>query len=202
MAGCSAGLPGDSTPFFAGGAWLPYLENIVARQWQDCVLPYWVEMDGFVQRYHPGLRICLELHPGTAVYNVETFEAMAEATANIGANIDPSHFFWMHMDTSAVLSRLARRVGYAHAKDVVFDRERLAVNGLLDRRWPNPPHEMPWNFATVGRGHDADWWRGFATQLRGETAARTIAIEHEDPFVPPEVGIVEAARLLAGALAA
>ena len=27
-----------------------------------------------------------------------------------------------------------------------------------------------------------------------------IAIEHEDPFVPPEVGIVEAARLLRAAM--
>src|SRR5215813_5212337 len=33
LAGCPAGFGGDSTPHFAGGGWLPYLENIYQRQW-------------------------------------------------------------------------------------------------------------------------------------------------------------------------
>jgi hypothetical protein len=58
---------------------------------------------------------------------------------------------------------------------------------------------MPWNFATVGRGHDAAWWRKLVADL-ASTRAHILAIEHEDPFVPPETGIPEAARLLGASL--
>jgi sugar phosphate isomerase/epimerase len=117
--------------------------------------------------------------------------------ANIAATIDPSHFFWMGMDAPAVVRRLGARAGHAHAKDVVFRPEALALNGLLDRRWPAPAEEMPWNFAVAGRGHDAGWWRGLIEALTAAEGANSISIEHEDPFVPPERGIIEAARFLA-----
>ena len=156
----------------------------------------------FAQQTHPDLLICLELHPGTVAYNVETFERLATLSPAIAANIDPSHFFWMGMDANKVVQRLGARIGHAHGKDVVFQPDKLALNGLLDRRWPMPPEEMPWNFATVGHGHDAAWWRRLLRDLRDAGRVRTISIEHEDPFVAPEIGIREAARLLAAALKA
>ena len=162
-------------------------------------MDYWSGIDEFVQRTAPGLLVCLELHPGTVAYNTESFLALAEAGPSIAANIDPSHFFWLGMDANRVISRLGARVGYAHAKDVAFIEENLALNGLMDRRWPAPPESMPWNFATVGRGHEPPWWAQLMRDL-AETRARTIAIEHEDPFVPAETGIPEAARLLSHAL--
>ena len=198
MAGCPAGAPGDRTPHFAAGGYLPYLEGVYRLQ-SAHVLTYWSDIDRFVQRTCPGLLVCLELHPGTVAHNTESFLALAEAGPSIAANIDPSHFFWLGMDANRVVSRLGERVGYAHAKDVVFIPGNLALNGLLDRRSPSPPQEMPWNFATVGHGHDAAWWQALVADLT-ETRAQTIAIEHEDPFVTPELGIPEAARLLAAAL--
>lgn len=199
LAGCPAGSPGDSTPHFAGGGWLPYLESIHQRQW-DRVRAYWRELGEFVQSCSPALRVCLELHPGTVAYNVESFEQLAAVHPAVAANVDPSHFFWMGMDANKVSRRIAGRIGHAHAKDVVFQDEHLALNGLLDRRWPSQPDKMPWNFATVGRGHDLDWWRAFLAELSAAEGMNVIAIEHEDPFVPPEVGIVEAARLLRAAM--
>ena len=59
------------------------------------------------------------------------------------------------MDANAVAAALGDRVGHCHGKDVAFSHDNLAINGLLDRRWPRPPQEMPWNFAVVGRGRDA-----------------------------------------------
>jgi sugar phosphate isomerase/epimerase len=200
MAGCPAGARGDVTPHFAGGGWLPYLEGAYQRQWEENVQPYWREIDAFVQRTHPDLLICLELHPGTVVYNVETFESLATLGPSLAANIDPSHFFWMGMDANSVVRRLGDRVGHAHGKDVVFNPERLAINGLLDRRWPSPPREMPWNFAAVGRGHDQDWWNDFVRCLSAIGQVQTISIEHEDPFVPAEAGIKSAAKVVAAAL--
>jgi sugar phosphate isomerase/epimerase len=200
MAGCPAAIEGERSPHFAAGGWLPYLENVYERQWNARVQDYWTAIGEFAQQEHPELLICLELHPGTAVYNVETFERLATLGPAIAANIDPSHFFWMGMDANKVVQRLSNRIGHAHAKDVVFQPEKLALNGLLDRRWPTPPEEMPWNFATVGHGHDAAWWLGLLNDLRDAGRVRTISIEHEDPFVAPEIGIREAAQLLSAAL--
>jgi hypothetical protein len=75
----------------------------------------------------------------------------------------------------------------------------LALNGLLDRRWPSPAEQMPWTFATVGKGHGVDWWGQFVDDLASCGRAHTLAIEHEDPSVPAEVGIKAAAGLLARA---
>ena len=54
--------------------------------------PYWSALSEFAAREHPGVLICIELHPGTPVYNVETFQRLAALGPNLAANIDPSHF--------------------------------------------------------------------------------------------------------------
>jgi sugar phosphate isomerase/epimerase len=200
LAGCPAGSAGDVTPHFAGGGWLPYLENIYQRQWEHQIHDYWAEVGEFAIRTDPALLICLELHPGTVAYNVETFERLAAVSPAIAANIDPSHFMWMRMDSNRVVQRLAGRIGHAHGKDVMFNADKLALNGLLDHRWPTSAAEMPWNFAAVGRGHGIAWWQALLTDLAAAGKVKTIAIEHEDPFVAPMVGIREAARVLAEAL--
>jgi sugar phosphate isomerase/epimerase len=199
LAGCPAAAPGDTTPHFAAGGWLPYLEGVYERQWERSVAPYWTALGEFARAEHPEVKICLELHPGTSVYNVETFRRLAELGENLAANIDPSHFFWMQMDALAVMSELSDRVGHVHAKDVWFNERVLATTGLLDHRWPGPTADVAWKFATVGRGHDAQWWNAFMALIEG-TAATAVAIEHEDPDVPPVQGVAEAAHILAGAL--
>jgi sugar phosphate isomerase/epimerase len=199
LAGCPAASPTDGTPHFAAGGWLPYLEGIYEEQWERSVAPYWSEIGAFARAEHPTLKICIELHPGTSVYNVETFSQLAGLGENLAANIDPSHFFWMQMDTMAVMSELGDRVAHVHAKDVWLNKRVLATAGLLDRRWPGPTSDVPWKFATVGHGHDREWWADFVAMTDG-TAVTAIAIEHEDPDVPPEEGVPEAARLLSSAL--
>ena len=193
LAGCPAALVGDRTPHFAGGGWLPYLEGLYERQWEERGAPYWAELSELARREHRDLLLCVELHPGTLVYNHETFARFAALGDNLAANVDPSHFFWQRIDPLMLVQRLPGRIGHAHAKDVVFDEERLALNGLLDHRWPD--EEAPWTFATVGRGRDGEWWRAFAAALE-ERGVETLAIEHEDPAVAAEDGIAEAARVL------
>ena len=76
------------------------------------------------------------------------------------------------------------------------------MNGVMDRRWPHPPERMPWNFATVGQdqGRDREWCRVFVAAIAAYTSARTLSIEHEDPFVPPAEGVPIAAGVLRDAL--
>lgn len=200
LAGCPAAAAGDHTPNFAAGGWLPYLENVYQAQWEERVVPYWSAIADLARRENPDLKVCVELHPGTVVYNVDTFEQLGVLGDSLAANIDPSHFFWMGMDANAVVERLGDRIGHCHGKDVSFTAKHLALNGLLDRRWPKPPEQMPWNFAVVGRGKSPEWWRGFVGRLISHGRINTIAIEHEDPFVPPQTGVPEAASLLHSAL--
>jgi sugar phosphate isomerase/epimerase len=199
MAGCPAGAPGDGVPHFGAGGWLPYLEGIYERQWAERIEPYWTALAAFAAAEAPDVRVCLELHPGTCAFNVETFRRVAGLGPSIAANLDPSHFFWMGMDGHRVAEALGERVGHAHGKDTVFHAESLALNGLLDRRWPEPAAQMPWTFAVPGRGHGLDWWTGLVRALAGSSAA-VVSIEHEDPFVPAETGVPEAARLLRAAI--
>jgi sugar phosphate isomerase/epimerase len=198
LAGCPAAVAGDRTPHFAAGGWLPYLEGIHDVQWENVVAPYWRAISQFAQAEHPDLLICIELHPGTAVYNVETFLRLAEVGDNLAANLDPSHFFWQQMDAFAVTRRLRDRIGHVHVKDVVFNPDVLAVNGLLDHRWPGPSAEVPWKFATVGHGHDAAWWTRLVAELEG-SPVQALSIEHEDPDHGADAGVPEAAALLAAA---
>jgi sugar phosphate isomerase/epimerase len=202
LAGCPEGAPGDRTPHFAGGGWLPYLEGNFQGQWERRVVPYWSTIAELARSENPALLVCLEMHPGTVVYNAETFDQLAALGPSLAANVDPSHFFWMGMDPIAVVEHLGARVGHCHGKDVVFSAQNLALNGLLDRRWPRPPEAMPWNFAVVGRGRDEQWWTRFVARLGAGGRVRSIAIEHEDPFVPAEIGVKEAAGVLTRALAA
>lgn len=199
MAGCPSAQLGDRSPHFAAGGWLPFLEGIYDRQWDEQIADYWADLGAFAQAENPELLVCLELHPGTSVFNVETFERIIGLSPSIAANFDPSHFFWMGMDGHKVAKRIAPRVGHAHAKDTIFHAENLALNGLLDRRWPQPAEEMPWTFGVPGRGHDQAWWTGLVSEL-ASSPVTVYSIEHEDPFVTAEIGVPEAARVLAVAM--
>lgn len=204
MSGCPGPDAGSGqVPHFAANAWLPDYAGVAARQWQEFVKPYWESINGLIDRTAPNVMICLELHPGAHVFNVDTYLRLHEVAPRIGVNLDPSHLFWQRMEPLAVIERLGPLIGHGHAKDVRYHGGELALNGLLDNRWPGDPAEMPWNFATVGRGHDREWWSAFADALsRHGTRASTISIEFEDPFVPAEESIVESAATLAEAIAA
>jgi len=198
MSGCpGAGASDRMAPHFSAGGWLPDLDGIAEWQWRERVAPYWTEIADFARREHQGLLICFELHPGTYVYNVETFRRVRQLGSNLGVNLDPSHFFWQSMDPLAIIQSLGDQIGHVHGKDTTLNPRAIAVNGLLDNRWPNPPDQMPWNFATVGRGHDVEWWARFVALLVDQGFTGTISIEYEDPFVTAEQSVLESARLLA-----
>lgn len=190
MSGCPGAGPHDRhAPHFSGGGWLPDLERISEWQWRERVAPYWEELSAFARSEHPDLQICFELHPGTYVFNYETFCRARRLGENLSVNLDPSHFFWQSIDPLAMVSALGDRVAHVHGKDTALSEQHLRLNGVLDTRWPNPPDEMPWNFTTVGRGHDKAWWRNFVGLLEDQSFRGTISIEYEDPFVPAQESI-------------
>jgi sugar phosphate isomerase/epimerase len=197
MSGCPGSDSGESqAPHFAANAWLPDYVGVATWQWENVVRPYWEEINELVERSSADLMICLELHPGAHVFNVDTFERLNTAAPRIGANLDPSHLFWQGMDPLKVVERLGLHIGHSHAKDVRYHGDGLALNGLLDNRWPGEPEAIGWDFAAVGLGeHGADWWQTFARALESATQARVISIEHEDRLHSPEVGVTASAQL-------
>ena len=203
MSGCPGAGPGPSrAPHFPANAWLPDYAGVAAWQFEARVRPYWEEINALASRASPGLRICLELHPGAHVFNVESYLRLHAVAPGISVNLDPSHLFWQRMDPLRVIERLGPLIGYAHAKDVRYDPAELALNGLLDSRWPGDPAHIPWDFAAVGHGvNDSSWWRSFAAALAARTSAPFLSIEHEDRLVRPEEGIPRSAAVLAAALA-
>jgi len=180
-------------PELSGGAWFPGVEEEGERYWTERVLPYWRELAGLAAHAQPGLRLCFELEPGAAAFNVSTVERLLELGPSLAVNLDPSHFFWQSIDPLAAIRRLAGRIGFAHGKDTVVDEARVAVDGLLDR--------TAWRYATVGRGRDAGWWRAFGEELRRAGYAEVVSIEYEDEQASPEASVIEAAHVLTEALA-
>lgn len=198
MSGCPGPDHANGTvPHFAANAWLPDYAGVAKRQWDDFVRPYWEDVNAVIDRTAPDLLICLELHPGAHVFNVDTFLRLNSVAPRIGVNLDPSHLFWQRMEPLAVIDRLGQHIGHGHAKDVRYHADELALNGLNDNRWPGDPQTIPWDFAAVGFGeHDAAWWATFFTALETKTAAVCFSIEHEDRLHSPEEGVTASAALL------
>ena len=55
LAGCPAGGAGDQVPHFGAGGWLPYLEGVYERQWEQQIGPYWAGLAEFAAAVHPEL---------------------------------------------------------------------------------------------------------------------------------------------------
>jgi sugar phosphate isomerase/epimerase len=175
-------------PELSGGAWFPGVEDAVESYWRDRVLPYWTELTEFAAGTSERMRLCLELEPGSAAFNTSTVERLLEVSPLLAVNVDPSHCFWQSIDPLAAIPRLGARIGFAHGKDTVVDEGKGALDGLLDR--------TSWRYATVGRGHDAEWWTSFVRALRDAGYEEVISVEHEDDAVAPEEGIAESGRAL------
>jgi sugar phosphate isomerase/epimerase len=203
MSGCPGAAGGGSWPVFAGGAWLPDMEGLAEWQWAERIHPYWSELSAWASREAPGVAICLELHPGAAVYNAESYRRLRAATGeNIRVNLDPSHFWWQGIDPVATVQELGEDVAFVHGKDTLVYPERVALHGVLDFRWPGPADEMPWHFCAVGEGRSDAEWVSLLTALGAAGYGGVISIEHEDPRYGEEDGIERSLGGLRRALAA
>jgi sugar phosphate isomerase/epimerase len=198
MSGCPGGPGGGGWPVFAGGAWLPDMEGLWEDQWTRSIAPYWRELSAWAPA---GVDICLELHPGTSIYNAASFARLAEVTGdNVKVNLDPSHFWWQGIDPVATVRALAGRIGFVHGKDTLVHPDRVALHGVLDFRWPAGADTMPWHFCAVGRGRPLAEWRDLIAALGDAGYSGPISIEHEDPDLTPEAGIEASLEGLRAAL--
>jgi len=201
MSGCPGGPGPSAWPVFAGGAWLPDMEDLWDHQW-PLITEYWAELSRWAAEVAPAVAICLELHPGTSVYNAESFLRLREVTgANVRVNLDPSHFWWQGIDPVATVRAVGAHIGFVHGKDTRLHPERIALHGVLDFRWPSSAGTMPWHFCAVGTGRGLGEWASLLAAVRAAGYAGPVSIEHEDPERAPEAGVLASLDGLRGAAA-
>jgi sugar phosphate isomerase/epimerase len=204
MSGCPAGRDGGGdVGVFAISSMV--LDDEALWQWQfdTHVAPFWREISDWARKLAPDLRICLELHPGAAIFNPATFELLAdEVGENIGVNLDPSHFWWQGMDPVAVIEAVGPRIYFAHGKDTTIYEDRMRLNGVLDHRFPVASDKNVWHFSWVGDGHTSEEWTRLLQALQRAGYDDVISIEQEDPSLSPEESLERSLATLRGALEA
>lgn len=197
-----SGCPGDSEnskyPNWVTCAWPPDYQAILKWQWEERIIPYWKKQADFANSY--GIKkIALELHPGFAVYSVDTLLKLRKAVGpTIGANLDPSHLFWQGVDPVSAIRTLGKEnaIFHFHAKDTYIDPINTSVNGVLDAKPYTQVLERSWIFRSVGYGHDYKVWKDIVSMLRTVGYDYVMSIEHEDGLASIEEGLSKAVSFL------
>jgi sugar phosphate isomerase/epimerase len=201
MSGLPATEPGARRPSWTVIPWDSVYKETLDYQWNDVAVPFWKEIQMLAAEHD--VRVAIEMHPHNLVFNPATMKRLVElttpqgGTSHVGAEMDPSHLFWQHIDPIAAIEELGDLVFFAAAKDTLI-HETAAINGVLDDRFEwIPAEEKPvglggrytvtrwpavpgWSFVAVGRGHEVDFWARFLTALQQSTSVRAVNIEHED----------------------
>lgn len=195
-----SGCPGDSDnaqyPNWVTCPWPPDFSAIVKWQWENKVIPYWIEMNEFAAQ-NGGIQIALEPHPGFVVYNAETMLNLRRAAGPyIGCNFDPSHLFWQGIDPVAVVRALQDAIFHVHAKDSLVDPINASVNGVLDTKSYADEIHRSWIFRTVGYGHDMKFWKDLVSALRLVGYDGVLSMEHEDSLMSLREGLLKGVAAL------
>lgn len=220
MSGLPAAERGGTRPSWTVIPWDSVYKESLDYQWDEVAVPFWKEIQQLAAAND--VDVAIEMHPHNLVFNPATLKRLVERTTptdginHVGAEMDPSHLFWQHIDPVAAIEDLRDLVFFAAAKDTLIHRS-AAVNGVLDdrfewipaeeeplglggrytvTRWPAVPG---WSFVAVGRGHDVDFWSRFLTALYKVDPDMTVNIEHEDATFGQVEGLRYAAEHLLAA---
>ncbi len=197
-----SGCPGDcaesQNPNWVTCAWPPEFPEVLDWQWNQVLIPYWKEKAAFCQK-HGVKKIALEMHPGFMVYNPETLLRLRRAVGeSIGANIDPSHFFWQGISPEEAIRYLGKEnaIYHFHAKDTKINASNTAICGVLDTKSYSDIQNRSWVFRTVGYGHGETRWKEIISALKAVGYDGAISIEHEDGLMSAKEGLEKAVAFL------
>lgn len=200
FSGCPGTPDGDDYPNWICTTWPEYFGALLDWQWRERVVPYWTEANAYAA--DRGVGIAIEMHPGNVVFNVETMLRLRTACGDrIGTNFDPSHLWWQGMDPLVALRAVgeAGAVFNVHAKDTALHHAEIARTGVL-AAGDQPSTRRPWDFTTLGHGHDLRFWRAFVDELRQLGFEGALCVEHEDELAPVEEALARSAQVLAEAV--
>ncbi|MCZ7853649.1 MULTISPECIES: sugar phosphate isomerase/epimerase family protein [Agrobacterium] len=196
MSGLPAGNATDTMPNWVVSSWPPETQAILRYQWEEKLIPYWTRIAALAKE-HGVERIALELHGNQCVYNVPSLLRLREAVGPvIGANLDPSHLFWMGADPLVAAEALGEAVYHVHAKDTFLNSPKQAVGSLLENGSLMDIPARSWSYITLGFGHGEEWWRQFCYRLKMAGYDGWLSIEHEDVLLNSLEGLEKSVALL------
>ena len=196
MSGLPAGREGDLMPNWVVSSWPPETRAILRYQWEDRLIPFWTEVVALAKVCGVE-RIALEMHGNQVVYNVPSLLRLRAAVGPIvGANLDPSHLFWMGADPLIAAEALGAAVLHVHAKDTFLNGPKQATTSLLENGGLTDIAARSWSFITLGFGHGEEWWRQFCYRLRLGGYDGWLSVEHEDVMLDALEGLEKSVELL------
>ncbi|WP_455924202.1 sugar phosphate isomerase/epimerase family protein [Pseudomonas putida] len=200
MSGLPEGQAGDRMPNWVVASWPPETQTILRYQWQERLLPFWSEIADLAKE-NGVERIALELHGSQCVYNVRSLLQLRQAIGPlIGANLDPSHLFWMGADPLAAAEALGEAIYHVHAKDTLLNAPVQAVDSLLENGSLMDIPARSWSYITLGFGHGEQWWRQFCYRLKMAGYDGWLSVEHEDVLLNSLEGLEKSVNLLRGVM--
>lgn len=198
LSGLPAGSAADRMPNWVVSSWPPETQAILRYQWEDVLLPFWAGIADLA-RASGVERIALELHGNQLVYNVPTLLRLRAAVGPvIGANLDPSHLFWMGADPLAAAGALGDAIYHVHAKDTFLNAPKQVTTSLLETGSLMDIPARSWSYITLGFGHGEEWWRQFCYRLKMAGYDGWLSIEHEDVMLNGLEGLEKSVALLKG----
>jgi sugar phosphate isomerase/epimerase len=196
MSGLPAGNATDTMPNWVVSSWPPETQAILRYQWEEKLIPYWTRIVALAKE-HRVERVALELHGNQCVYNVPSLLRLRDAVGPvIGANLDPSHLFWMGADPLVAAEALGDAVYHVHAKDTFLNAPKQAVGSLLENGSLMDIPARSWSYITLGFGHGEEWWRQFCYRLKMAGYDGWLSIEHEDVLLNSLEGLEKSMALL------
>ncbi|MDD7973656.1 sugar phosphate isomerase/epimerase family protein [Roseinatronobacter alkalisoli] len=202
MSGLPAGSADDVMPNWVVSSWPPETQAILRYQWEDKLIPYWTGIADLA-RENGVERIAIELHGNQCVYNVPSLLKLRSAIGPvIGANLDPSHLFWMGADPLLAAEALGEAIYHVHAKDTMLNAPVQATTSLLENGSLMDIPARSWSYITLGFGHGEEWWRQFCYRLKMAGYDGWLSIEHEDVLLNSIEGLEKSVALLKGVMPA
>ncbi len=196
MSGLPAGNPTDTMPNWVVSSWPPETQAILRYQWEEKLLPFWTRITALA-RENGVERIALELHGSQCVYNVPSLLKLRAAVGPVvGANLDPSHLFWMGADPLRAAQALGDALYHVHAKDTFLNAPVQATTSLLENGSLMDVPARSWSYITLGFGHGEEWWRQFCYRLKMAGYDGWLSIEHEDVLLNSLEGLEKSVALL------
>jgi sugar phosphate isomerase/epimerase len=196
MSGLPAGGPNDLRPNWVTSAWPLENGEILEWQWNEKLVPFWAKLAASAKE-NGVTKLCIEMHGHQLVYNVPTLLKLRKEIGQIvGANLDPSHLFWMGADPLAAIDALGDAIHHVHAKDTYMNQAALNLTGRLDTIGHEHVKDRAWSYITLGYGHGEQWWREFCYRLRLNGYDGWLSIEHEDVVLSRMEGMRRSVDLL------
>ncbi|WP_417280279.1 sugar phosphate isomerase/epimerase family protein [Celeribacter sp.] len=200
MSGLPEGMKGDKMPNWVVASWPPETQEILRYQWEERLIPFWEESAQLATECGVE-QIALELHGSQCVYNVPSLLKLRAAVGSvIGANLDPSHLFWMGADPLMAAEALGDAIFHVHAKDTMLNTPVQATTSLLENGSLMDISARSWSYITLGFGHGEEWWRQFCYRLKMAGYDGWLSIEHEDVMLGSLEGLEKSISLLNGVM--